>query len=1095
MTTGDREPDVDLRQVAALVATAWSARPASQRERELATLSHSNEPAHAGQPSDVAEHLRRRAALSGSVTPQDLVHDMDDDEAALALDLLASEFDRTLTATGWTWVLRFTSRQRVLAWLAAADGVPEALADALTIPTDSAGRALREIVSAGTTEPAIVTGTEPATVLQALTWAAPVGGLAGDLAEARRVRALTSLTDSYAVLLRHGVYGRDAELARLRQFAEVPAADLGDGPPRVLPVTGVGGVGKSTVLAAFVRPYLNRIHAGDFAGPAVVVIDFDRVLFRAQAQLELSFEFTRQLGCAAPEAGADFSVLRYQTRRENRETGIEEQHGSRAVETESSSSFGFESQAGVLAQMHGLTDRPVLLVLDTFEEWQRERPMPYLPRELWNDPENALREWLNDLYYGMGLRGLRVVVSGRAAPSEQLGAVEEPLLLDNLTSDAALLLVRELGVPDAAAPALIGLVGGNPLTLRVAVRFFLNLSSGEREAFLRGDPTETGLTEELRRVVLYERFLEHIGDNRVKQLAHPGLVLRRVTPELVRHVLAPHVGLGEVDDALAEELTDRLADEVWLVRRTAGELRHHPDVRRAMLVMMASDEQYAAQIQAIHREAADWYKSGRDGTLTGDAAEVEWFYHSLSDDHGHSPSDHAWAQELAGPKPAPRWTQLAVALGEADVSAMPATVRTLVKVLRDDPLSPAETDALPDVVWSRWMDHRGPELVAADEADLAFTLALNGIEARPEVGIPLWLGEAAVGAARWDEYWSIRRRRQVSLGPPKGPLPANVGRYVFLAALVSSDRDDLADYLNEMQTTLELGRAGEPYQDLVFADLLCLFGVPTSDHSGIELPSTLHGSARDWLDDPDVYPVDQFRRLLCWSFQADSGRRRFTLRQMSGLLRPDPRWVEAFVELIGSQPYVLRPYLDRLMEARDLALRLSGMNLPQQELVRRIRETSGADTYTLLGETSLVLTRGLSDFTLTQSSVRERPDLLWVLRGDNPELRPAVRLALAEHVAADRLGSLGEFAWQVLPVPAADLHPRALPPGSSPEARKTLVRLVEYVDRSGALEPFLRLCQAELPPTLLLNRVRQAFTVWDDAHHQMLAGLAERFRQ
>jgi len=25
--------------------------------------------------------------------------------------------------------------------------------------------------------------------------------------------------------------------------------------------------------------------------------------------------------------------------------------------------------------------------------------------------------------------------------------------------------------------------------------------------------------------------------------------------------------------------------------------------------------------------------------------------------------------------------------------------------------------------------------------------------------------------------------------------------------------------------------------------------------------------------------------------------------------------------------------------------------------------------------------------------------------------------------------------------------------------------------------------------------VRQAFTVWDDAHHQMLAGLAERFRQ
>jgi hypothetical protein len=1099
MTTGDRGPVLDLSQVAAFVAAAWSGRPASQRTHELATLSHSTEPALTVRPSDVAEQLRRRAALSGSVTPRDLVRGVDDDQAALALDLLAPEFDRTHTASGWRWVLGSTSRRRVLAELAAADAVTGALADVSTIPTDPAGQALRQVLSACAAEPAVTTGVEPATVLQALTWAAPVGGLAGDLAEARRVRAVTELTDSYAALLRYGVYGRDAELARLREFAEGPAADPAYGPAPVQPVTGIGGSGKSTVLAALVRPYLDRIRAGDHTGPAVVVIDFDRVLFRAQAQLELSFEFTRQLGWAAPEAGADFSVLRSQTRWENREVGIEEQYLSRAVESESSSSFGFESAAGLLARMHGLSERPVVLVLDTFEEWQRERPWPEGPRTPWNDPGNVLSEWLNDLRYGMGLQGLRVVVSGRAGPSKQLGADEEPLRLGDLASGAALALVRQLGVPDTAGPALVGLVGGNPLTLRVAVRFFLKLPPAEREAFLRGDPTETGLNEELRRVVLYERFLEHIEGDQVKQLAHPGLVLRRVTPELVRYVLAPHVGLGDVDDALAVELTDRLADEVWLVRETPEGLRHHPDVRRAMLAMMIGDEQYAAQIQAIHRAAADWYGSSRDGTLTGEAAEVEWFYHSLNDEYGRSPFGRKWAEELAAPEPAPRWGQLAGALGEADVAGLPAPLRTLVKVLRDDALSPAETDALPDPVWARCMDRRGPELIAADEADLAFTLALRRIEARPGIGIPPWLAEAAVGAARWDEYWPVfrRSRRSTPIGPADS-TPSTAGRYAFLAALVSPSTRNLTDYFDELPPYVaRMGRSdGPPRQEMVFADLLCAFGVPGSDRFGMAPPSMIRDIRGDWLDDPDLFPVDQFRRLLCWSFRSDAERRPFVLHRIAGLLRPDPRWVEDFVELTGSPRYALDPYLDRLAKARDLAHRLTTGGLPQPELLRLVRDTAEVDTHTLLGETSLVFSRSVGDdMRLKLRSVRAHPELLWVLRGDNPEFRPAIRLALAEHVAADRLGQLGRFAWELLPVPAADLHTNALPPGSSPDARKTLVRLVEYVDRSGVLQPFLARCRDELPPTPLLDRVTRAFTVWDDAHARMLAAVADWFRQ
>ena len=77
---------------------------------------------------------------------------------------------------------------------------------------------------------------------------------------------------------------------------------------------------------------------------------------------------------------------------------------------------------------------------------------------------------------------------------------------------------------------------------------------------LAGDPVSSkGLNAEMRQAVLYERFLGHIADERVRELAHPGLVLRRVTPELVRSVLAGPCGLGAIDERQARQLPERLA--------------------------------------------------------------------------------------------------------------------------------------------------------------------------------------------------------------------------------------------------------------------------------------------------------------------------------------------------------------------------------------------------------------------------------------------------------------------------------------------------------------------------------------------------------
>jgi len=117
------------------------------------------------------------------------------------------------------------------------------------------------------------------------------------------------------------------------------------------------------------------------------------------------------------------------------------------------------------------------------------------------------------------------------------------------------------------------------------------------------------------------------------------------------------------------------------------------------------------------------------------------------------------------------------------------------------------------------------------------------------------------------------------------------------------------------------------------------------------------------------------------------------------------------------------------------------------------------------------------------------------IRGDNPELRPAIRLALWE-ICKRRGGlrRLAEIATPLLPVPPVDLHPQVVAALSSSERRPALVRLVEYVDRSGAMRAFLDQAQAEFGTSRHLARVTAGFRVWDDTHNRMLENLSTLVR-
>jgi hypothetical protein len=1077
-----------LAEAVSQLAKAWARRSPAERSTFADQLAATSAPPEQPEGTDDAlRTVRERAALSGAVYPAELIRGLSPEDAVRALDLLAPEFDRVHGGSGWKWTLRTVPRHDVLGTIAESGQLPDRLAEAAAIPTDQAGNLLRQLAETrleaqgGEPDPsAAVMADAPATAVQALTWARSLGGFDNDLSEAQRRSAVRSLREGYDVLTRQGVFGRDAELAALRQFAEEPLQSDEAGAFPVLPLTGIGGAGKSTVLGAFVQPYLDRIEDGDISGPAVVVLDFDRVLFRPGAELELSFELTRQLGYAAPTVGQDLAQLRDQVLLEQRQSGSDRHVDNVRGESTIRLASGFERAAGELIRGHGLADRPVLLVLDTFEEWQRESLVSAVRRTPGNAPADRILSWIYRAHTVMGLRNLRVVVSGRADlhETEGGGTIRRPVVIGDLDNESARELLRELlralGVTGPDAARLADRAGGNPLTLHVAARFYLGLSRDERRDFLAGDArSDDAFTTQTRNEFLYGRLLSHIPDGQVRKLAYPGLLLRRVTPELVRRLLAGPCGLGELTGPEAVRLTERLAAEAWLVRADEYGLYHRKEVRKPMLPLMASDPRYAAVARQIHAAAARWYEGnggGRD-QLPRDRAQVEALYHQLmlaTGDEPVAPDDEPDREH---------WLLLTQALGDA-VDELPAKVAAQVHVLRGDQVPDSDAKSLPGPVWELWIAQRGATLVDAGEPAAALEL----FDMRPANAQPKWLARACSDAGQWDRYWRILRG--LSAGWPADECLSS-DRYALLNALLSPELRDLDDYRSTLARYFRdlLDRSGGTAScdaERMFCALLCELGVPAGQRGtrpristavllGPEAPirlATGQGAV-------DRFPVDQLRRLLTW-MATPSGDPGFVVADVASFSRPDPQWMRDFAAFTG----------------------ISGHDGLDSYLARVDRATPGMTSDQALGEWAIGYERALrrSEIRLSRPEVREAAALIHVLRGDNPELRPAIQLALAGPAAAGTgLRELAEIAERVVPVPAADLRPSALTTGTRSDVR-TLIQLVEYVDRSGVMRDFLTEARRAWPQAELLHRVADAFGTWDDTNNRLLDALANRLQ-
>ncbi|MEM7641356.1 MAG: hypothetical protein AAF366_02385 [Pseudomonadota bacterium] len=466
--------------------------------------------------------------------------------------------------------------------------------------------------------------------------------LAAVEAEAKRLIVEAQRRRDLLVVLPAKHFGYEDERQRLSRFLRGAsyAADPGKAPTaeqarleatRPLFVSGIGGIGKSALLARLLRYWQRRRD-----GPLTIILDFDRRQLNAGSPFELMREFLRQIVAGLPDKGFPPDIA----------TEISAGLSALRRDLLATTFTTYQNELGHLTALlqdrfrqpwaDHLRSHAIAVIFDSFEA---------LDRCGGTNASNVL-EFEALLREARILPNVRSVFSGRAEPlSAELmttwfGPPNRRTELRGLTPEDGAALIeavdRHLAKTKDRAPLLTdathrmdiaGALRGHPLALLMAVKF-VHSRPRELDALLRDLRKGGGrdFKAEFAQVFLYERILDRIAEDDVRQLAHPGLVLRTINADLIRMVAAgPCLGRDDVpSEAEAQDLCRKLAAEYWLVEDDArGDLRHRPDLRHLMLPGLFAEprqgdsadkrqrkEALRAKALRVAEAARDYYRDG-----------------------------------------------------------------------------------------------------------------------------------------------------------------------------------------------------------------------------------------------------------------------------------------------------------------------------------------------------------------------------------------------------------------------------------------------------------------------------------------------------
>lgn len=648
------------------------------------------------------EILLSRLAVSGRFDPAEFFAPITDDEVGVLSAQIALLCDEDLSSGRYRWILRAPARRQALERLSTKDSIRAAIAAAPPAEQDDHfARMLRAILREQKSD-AGTNSTKEEARQAALQFARCVPALPADaiteaLEKTRMRIALREREDAISIVLERKakLFGR----ARARRQIDEFVTGLDD--PRPLLVTGIGGVGKSTLLAAIIRRWTRQRDA-----PSVALLDFDRPALASGDPIEIVRELTRQLSIEWTNSKAVDKSLRQQgsqvMRDERARMIATREDGALVKRIEPEEQFSM-LQSLTFAEFkkkvpEALREAPIVLMMDTFEVVGRQGPTV---TERILDLEQFLREQA-------GFSRLRTIVSGRGIPLDEtlaerrFGPRRRWVELKGLEPGPAAAFLAErdrkkrFSTPSVRMRAARALKG-HPLALIVLERYARPRSESKVAELLRDLESDSGFSAEFAQTFLYARILERITDVDVKRLAHPGLVLRHVTPGLIRRLLAEPLNVGELTPERSRLLFEKLKGEYWLVETINDDLvRHRPDLRRLMLPglfagprsedapdVAGRKRELKMAALAVSRAASDFYRNGPpmsdpthaywSGMGRGSQRAHEFYYTALSG----APAPVELTRQEA--------TDIHNELGE-DVDTMPAAWRALVKAARGEAL-------------------------------------------------------------------------------------------------------------------------------------------------------------------------------------------------------------------------------------------------------------------------------------------------------------------------------------------------------------------------------------------------------------------------
>jgi len=414
--------------------------------------------------------------------------------------------------------------------------------------------------------------------------------------------------------------GREKELKQINDYVDwLPKSDLisksisflrgvikwYDKPP--LLIQGIGGIGKSTLVSKFI---IDQNNEKSGANLPFVYIDFDLPGFTITEPLNIILECLRQLSIQfSPYQGIFNEVMLSVSNMisKNSQSHQANIQSSRA----SSRSLIYDSTDELIKKYSWGLDKintPILIVFDSFEEMQYRAS---------RDEMSRFFSFIKEV--SEKIPRIRPVFVGRSEISERLGDLKfEILELNEFDDRSAFALLNKYGITDKKICSLIyKSFGGNPLLLLLAADL-VKKDNVAVENLIQ--------VKEKKCEFLTSRILEQIHNPEVRQIAVPGMLVRRITPEVIQNILAEPCNLGKLEISKAEDIYSELLREVALISKSfdSNEITFRQDLRMACEKTIC--DKYPKESAMIRQKAIEFYFNRKSESEND---EAEYYYHVL----------------------------------------------------------------------------------------------------------------------------------------------------------------------------------------------------------------------------------------------------------------------------------------------------------------------------------------------------------------------------------------------------------------------------------------------------------------------------------